>query len=88
MLKQWRWKMDYILLISIIMELAIAGLALMIATKKKKVYGYALALTFGIYVLYDSARLLSLTIAPMLLTGIFFLATCSALYAMVRLYKE
>lgn len=78
--------MNAVQLVSIAMELAIAGLALMIGFKKKKTYGYGLALTFGVYVFYDLVRLFEYSVPEQLLTGIFFVATASALFSVWMLY--
>jgi hypothetical protein len=45
------------LVISIILEAAVAILAILAAARKGNPYIYGLAFTFGAYVLYDLARL-------------------------------
>lgn len=80
--------MDFLHSVSIFFELVIVIISLMIAVKKKKIYGYGFALTFAIYVFYDSANLFSLGISDSLLYPLFFIATLSALLSMWMLYKE
>lgn len=80
--------MNIVQLISITMEFAIAILALLMGVQKKKAYGYGFAVTFGIYVFYDLARLFAFTVPEGVLTAIFFVATVSALFAVWDLYKE
>ncbi|MBU4407067.1 MAG: hypothetical protein KKB24_05720 [Candidatus Altiarchaeota archaeon] len=80
--------MDILQLVSISLEAIIVIIALMIAVSKKRVYGYGFALTFGIYVFYDLARLFSFEVNEMLLYTIFFVATVSALVSMLKLYRE
>ncbi len=79
--------MNYIQLISIVLELAIAGLFLAASMKGKK-YLYGLVITFVIYVFYDLTRLFSWNIASNLLTGMFFVATLGALYSAWMIWKR
>jgi len=80
--------MNILQLISICIEFAIVIISLMIAASRKKVYGYGFALTFAIYVFYDSARLFSVAIDETPLYILFFIATVSALISVWKLYKE
>ncbi|MFA6023446.1 MAG: hypothetical protein WC781_05145 [Candidatus Pacearchaeota archaeon] len=80
--------MDWLQLISIFFEFIIVILALMLAVKKKKVYGYTFALTFGIYVFYDLSKLLNFEISEIMLSIIFFIATISALFSIWKVYKD
>jgi len=73
---------------SIVIECAIVVLALMIATTRRKPYGFALALTFTIYVLFDSARQFQLSIPDEFLHVLFLAASVSALWAVWRIYSE
>lgn len=74
--------------LSIVIEVLIAVLALMILFKKKKQYGLCFAITFGIYVFYDLARLMAWNISANLLYISFFIASVSALWGMWELYKK
>ncbi len=73
--------------ISIFIELLIAILGLLIVFHKKKIYGWGIFLTFGIYVFYDLAKLLGWNISDTLLYGSFFVASVSALWAVFEIYK-
>src|SRR6516225_2459845 len=66
------------LVISIILEALVAIIAIL-AARKGKPYIYGLAFTFGAYVLYDLARLLQWDVQGGVLSGLFLLATITAL---------
>lgn len=77
--------------ISIFIELIIAIVGILIAVKKKRVYGWGIFLTFFIYVFYDLIKLLGFEIPTSylyLLYFSFFVATISALWAVWCIYKE
>jgi hypothetical protein len=76
-----------LLITSIILEAAVAILAIL-AARKGKPYVYGLAFTFGAYVLYDLARFLHIDVQEGILSALFLLATISALIAVWGLYKE
>jgi hypothetical protein len=59
-----------------------------LAARKGKPYIYGLAFTFGAYVLYDLARLLQWGVQGGLLSGLFLLATITALIAVWGLYRD
>jgi hypothetical protein len=80
--------MNWIQLISIILEFAIVIISLIIALKNKKVYGYTLALTFLIYVIYDLSKLIQLSVNDLMLSLLFFIATLSALFSVWKIYNE
>jgi hypothetical protein len=75
------------LILSIILEGAVAGLAFM-AARKRKPYLYGLAFTFVVYVLYDVARVVGVNVQEGLLSVLFLLASLSALIAAWGLYQE
>lgn len=75
------------LLLSIVLEAAVAIIAIL-AARKQRPHLYGFALTFTIYVLYDLARFLSWNVEHGVLSGLFLVATLSALYAAWGLYKE
>lgn len=75
------------LIVSIILEAAVAVLSLL-AARKGKPYVYGLAFTFGAYVLYDLARYLHLDVQEGALSTLFLLATVSALIAVWGLYRK
>lgn len=73
---------------SIVLEIAIAIIAVMIATIKKKKYGWGLFITFAIYVFYDFVNLVGIAVNTDLLYVLFFMATLSALLAIITLYRK
>ena len=75
------------LLVSIIIEAAVAVLAVLTALKGRR-YAYGLALTFVIYVLYDTARFAGVEVKEGILSVLFLLASLSALVAVWGWYKE
>lgn len=74
-------------LLSIILEAAIVVVCLMAAQSKKKRYSYGLALTFGMYVVFDSARRFSLSVPQGVLDILFLIATIAAFWAVWSIYK-
>jgi hypothetical protein len=75
------------LILSIILEGAVAALAFM-AARRRKPYLYGLAFTFGVYVLYDIARVVDVNVEAGILSVLFLLASLSALIAAWGLYRE
>jgi hypothetical protein len=80
--------MSLLHLLSIVLEAVIVAIALLLAIRKGKFYGYGFALTFAIYVVYDLANQFHFAISANLLVVIFFIATVSALYSIWELYRE
>jgi len=80
--------MNALQLISIFLESVIVMISLMIGLKKKKIYGHGFALTFAIYVFYDTARLFSIETSETFLYIMFFVATVSALFSVWELYRK
>jgi hypothetical protein len=75
------------LIVSIILEAAVATIAIL-AAREGRPYIYGLALTFGAYVFYDLARLLRWNVESPALSGLFLIATVSALVAVWGLYRD
>lgn len=75
------------LIASIILEAAITVIAIL-AARAGRPYIYGLAFTFGIYVLYDLARLLGWNVEGSLLSVLFLLASASALGSVWMLYQD
>jgi NOL1/NOP2/fmu family ribosome biogenesis protein len=80
--------MNLLHLLSILLEAVVAALGIMLATSKKKIYGWCIALTFALYVVYDLANLLALNISQDTLYMIFFMATLSILWAVWNIFLE
>jgi hypothetical protein len=76
-----------LLIISIALELTVAVIAA-VAASKGRPYLYGLAFTFAVYVLYDTGRLLGWNVEGGVLSVLFLLASASALYAMWGIYRE
>jgi hypothetical protein len=75
------------LIVSIILEAVVAVIAIL-AARQGRPYMYGLAFTFAAYVLYDLARLLEWHVQGTLLSGLFLLASISALVAVWGVYKD
>ena len=75
------------LVISIVLEAAVAVLAIL-AARRDKPYAYGFALTFAIYVLYDAARLGGLNVHTGFFSILFLIASLSALTGAWGLYRR
>jgi len=75
-------------MISILLEIAVAFLAVMLAVSKKKQYGWFIAFTYVVYVFYDLVHLLNLNISSDLMYFVFFAATVSVLWAIWNIFLE
>jgi len=79
---------DSVQLIATLVEVVIAVLALLIAIRKKKMYGGFIAITFALFVIFDIDRIFSLNISASLHGFIFLIACLSMLYAVWLMWKE
>lgn len=79
--------MEIIHWISILIEALIALLGIKLVTQGKP-FGWGIFITFGIYVFYDIARYINLSISQDLLYISFFIASLSALWAVWSLTKK
>lgn len=77
--------MDIIPVVSIILEVIIAVLALVIAFRGRP-YMVGLAVTFGIYVYYDLARHYEWAVSESLLSIVFLIATFTALMSLIGIF--
>jgi hypothetical protein len=75
-------------LLSILLEVVVAALGVLLAISKKKIYGWCIAVTFVLYVIYDLANLLAWNISLDTLYMIFFVATISILWAVWNIFLE
>ena len=80
--------MNLLHLLSILLEAVVALLGIMLAIGKKKMYGWCIALTFVLYVVYDLTNLMALNISQDTLYMIFFVATLSILWAVWNIFLE
>jgi hypothetical protein len=76
-----------LLIVSIILEAAVAVIAILIA-RRGRPYMYGLAFTFAAYVVYDIARWLTWNVEGPLYATLFLLASISALAAVWGLYRD
>ena len=76
----------YLQPVSIFIESIICIIAIAIGVLKKKLYGWFIALTFGIYVVYNIVKYLDASFSPNVVSIIFLIATLSMLYAVWTLY--
>lgn len=74
--------------VSIVLELIVVFFSLRIAIAKKEAYGWALAITFIIYVFYDLARAENWSMHALYLVNGFLAASISAVVAVYLLYKK
>ena len=72
--------------VSIAIEAVIALIGLAMVLKKKKSYGWAFFFTFVAYAFYDTSKLMTWKISYSLLYILFFMATVSALWAVISVY--
>jgi hypothetical protein len=75
-------------ILSIALEAGAVVLAVVIAIKRKLLAGWLFALTFAIYVIYDSARLTGTNLPDTSLQVAFFVASLSALGALWLLFRK
>ncbi len=80
--------MNLLHLLSILLEVIVAALGVVLAISKKKIYGWCIAVTFVLYVVYDLANLLAWNISQDTLYTIFFVATVSILWAVWNIFLE
>ena len=74
--------------LAVLVECAITILGVLIAVQNKKTYGWFIAATFGLYVLFDIFRIFSLPMSAEIHAGIFLLACAMMLGAAWLLYSE
>jgi len=75
-------------LIATLSEIVIAVVGVLIATQKKKTYGWFIALTFALFMVFDLARILALDIPADVYSLILLVACLSMLDAMWLVWKE
>ena len=74
--------------VSIAIEAILVIIGLGIAVQKKRCYGWFIAITFGIYVVYDTMHFIGVQVSLDILSVIFFIATLSILIGIWQLYRE
>jgi hypothetical protein len=73
--------------IATLIEVVIALGACLIAVKKKKAYGWFIAITFGLFVIFDLARIFSLEVSAERHALVLLIACISMLYAIWLMWK-
>ena len=79
---------DFLQVIAVLLEFAVTLVAVVIATRNRKTYGWYIALTFGLFVLFDIGRIFALPVTDAAHALIFLVACGSMLYAVWLMYKE
>jgi hypothetical protein len=74
-------------LIATLTEVVIALIACLIGWQKKKLYGWLIAVTFGLFVIFDMARIFALEVAADKYSLLLLIACLSMLYAVWLLWK-
>jgi ABC-type lipoprotein release transport system permease subunit len=75
-------------LIATLAEVVVALLAILIATKKKKTYGWFVGITFGLFVVFDIARIFALDVSAELHALVLLIACISMVYAAWLMWNE
>ena len=78
----------FLQLVAVVLEVAVTAVALVMAIRQKKTYGWCIAVTFGLFVLFDIGRLFSLPITDAAHSLIFLVACGSMLYGVWLMYQE
>jgi len=76
----------FLQLVAVVLEVAVTAIGLVMATRRKKAYGWCIAITFGLFVLFDIGRLFSLPIPDAAHALIFLVACGSMLYGVLLMY--
>jgi len=79
---------DIVQILAILIECAIAGIAILIAARNKKGYGWFIAATFALFVLFDISRIFTLAISPDIHSLVFLIACALMLCGIWLLYQE
>lgn len=80
--------METIQLLSIVVEAVIVFILLYAAVKKQRACAWGMALTFSIYVFYDLVNLFNLSVPQNIMTPAFFIASISALWAVLKMSQD
>lgn len=74
--------------LAVLVEFAIAVIGVLIAVQTRRIYGWFIAATFGLFVLFDTFRIFAIPLAPDLHGLILLVACCLMLYATWLIYNE
>ena len=79
---------DFLQIIAVLIEGVITVIAVLLATRQQKPYGWGIAVTFGLFVFFDAIRIFSLPV-PEIAQALSLLVACgSMLYAVWLMYRE
>ena len=79
---------DFLQIIAVLIEVVITVIAVLLATRRQKPYGWGIAVTFGLFVLFDVIRIFALPV-PEAVHALSLLVACgSMLYAVWLMYRE
>lgn len=78
---------EFLQIIAILLEVAVAVIAVVMATRQKKSYGWCIAVTFFLFVFFDIGRLFSLPIPDAYHALIFLVACGFMLYGVWLMYR-
>jgi hypothetical protein len=73
---------------SVIIEVLVTVLGVLLATSKRKIYGWFIALTFAIYVIYDAVNFLSLDMPKEIMKQAFLAASISAFIGIWLVFRD
>jgi len=79
---------DVLQIIAVLLEVAVTLVAVVIATRNRKAYGWGIAVTFGLFVLFDIGRIFALPVPDTAHALIFLIACGAMLYAVWLMYTE
>lgn len=79
---------DSLQIIAVLLEMGVAVIALLIATRYRKSYGWCIVVTFSLFVLFDLGRIFVLPVPDAAHSLILLIACGSMLYGVWMLYRE
>lgn len=74
--------------LAVLIEVAVTVVAVLIALQNHKVYGWFIALTFALFVLFDIFRIFLIPISPEIHALLLVAASASMLFAVWLIYSE
>lgn len=78
----------FLQIVAVLLEVAVTIIGIVMATRQQKPYGWCIAVTFGLFVLFDIGRLISLPISDAAHSLIFLVACGSMLFGVWLMYRE
>jgi hypothetical protein len=78
----------FLQIVAVFLEVAVTAIGIVLAARQKKSYGWCIAVTFGLFVIFDIGRLISLPIPDAVHALIFLVACGSMLFGVWLMYRE